>query len=385
MRTPKSFFIAVTLIAFLPFAARADVAETLAANPGADIIRVTFINPGISDPDDPTGGFWTSVTAFMQAAARQLNIDLEVIYSERDHIRMQRQAREVAARPVLPDYLIVVNEKQAADEMIKAAESSGLKVFVICNTLSEDQMKQMGGPREKYPHWIGSLIPDSEYAGYQIAKRIIERAMPAGVAKDGRLHLFAISGDLATQTALLRLDGMRQAVSEYPKVELQQVFNGEWRRDIAYRQTKIALARYPRTSAIWAANDPIAIGAIEGAMAAGRRPGRDIFIGGLNWDAPALAKIQNGTLQVSVGGHFMTGGWALILLYDYHHGRDFIEEGAQLQRPIFGVLDRSNIDLFLARFGDRNWNKVEFARWSKVLNPQLKAYNFSAESVIHQP
>ena len=134
------------------------------------------------------------------------------------------------------------------------------------------------------------------------------------------------------------MEGLKQAVSENSKAELQQVFIGEWRQDKAREQTKIALARYPQTELIWAANDPMAIGAIEGAIAAKRRPGKDIFIGGLNWDAPALARIKDGSLAVSVGGHFMIGGCALALLYDHHHGRDFADEGVEFQAPLFGFV-----------------------------------------------
>ena len=142
----------------------------------AETMRVTFINPGISDPNNPTGGFWLSVSAFMQAAAEDLNIDLEIIYAERNHILMKQQASEVARRAHPPDYLIVVNEKLAAGEMIEIAAQAGIKTFMINNIFVGEQAKQYGAPREKFPHWLGSLIPDNRYAGYQIGKMIIARA-----------------------------------------------------------------------------------------------------------------------------------------------------------------------------------------------------------------
>lgn len=74
---------------------------------------------------------------------------------------------------------------------------------------------------------------------------------------------------------------------------------------------------------VWAANDPMALGAVEAARLSGAIPGSNFFVGGINWDEPALAAIKDGVLSVSVGGHFMTGGWELVMLYDYHHGRDF--------------------------------------------------------------
>jgi ABC-type sugar transport system substrate-binding protein len=54
----------------------------------------------------------------------------------------------------------------------------------------------------------------------------------------------------------------------------------EWNKDIAYEQTKIILQRYNDINMIWAANDPIAIGALKAAQESKKSPGKDIFIGG---------------------------------------------------------------------------------------------------------
>ena len=330
---------------------------------------VTFINPGISDTNNPTGTFWLSVSAFMQAAADDLGVDLEIIYSERNHLLMQRQAQDVAARLKPPDYVIVVNEKLAADEMVKVLDKAGIKVFVLLNTFFGDQATAMGKPREKYPSWLGSLIPDNQTAGFTIAKRVIDKAMQAGLyGKDGKIHLIAIAGDYATPASNARNVGLQVAVNESAKVKLEQMFVGEWNKDKAKYQAQGALMRYPEVSAVWVANDPMALGAIEAVNEAGRKPGKDIMIGGLNWDAPALGHVQDGSMATSVGGHFMTGAWALVLLYDYHHGKDFAAGGTQLQYPIFSALDRENVTKYLDQFGKSDWGKVDFTRFSKVLN-----------------
>ena len=50
-------------------------------------MRVVSINPGFSDVANPTGGFWVSVSSFMKAAAADLNIELEILYCDRNHIK----------------------------------------------------------------------------------------------------------------------------------------------------------------------------------------------------------------------------------------------------------------------------------------------------------
>jgi ABC-type sugar transport system substrate-binding protein len=351
----------------------------------AEKITVTFLNPGISDINNPTGEFWLSASAFMQAAAEDLNMDLEIIYSERNHVLMQQQAMEVVGRTEHPDYLIVVNEKLAAGKMVEVADTAGLKTFMINNIFVGEQAQQYGAPRTKYKNWIGALSPDHRWGGYQIAKLIIERALQAGVkAKDGKLHVVAIAGDRTTPASVERIEGLQKAVSEYPDVELKQTFYAEWNKNKAYEQTESFLKRYLEIGAIWAANDPIALGAMEGAIAAGKSPGKDVFIGGLNWDKPALDKVKDGSLVTTVGGHFMIGGWALVILYDYHHGRDFAEEGVQLQPQLFGALHSANINVFLEKLGDRKWNKIDFTKFPKALNPAIKEYDFSLDAILQQ-
>ena len=73
-------------------------------------LSVTFINPGA----ERSGDVWELMPRFMKAAADQLDIRLEVVYANRDRIRMVELARTIAARPAPPDYVVLVNEKERA-------------------------------------------------------------------------------------------------------------------------------------------------------------------------------------------------------------------------------------------------------------------------------
>ena len=348
-------------------------------------LRVTFINPGFSDLNNQTGGFWYSVSSMIKAAAEDLNIDLEIIHSDRNHIKMQRIAKKVISRKNPPDYLLVVNEKLAAGNIVIEAEKKDVNVFVMLNRFEGEQHNSMGSPRDKYKNWIGSLIPDNRYAGYLSGKLLIEQALASGVkADDGKLHLLGYAGDFVTQASTERVEGLKQAVSEYPDVILKQVVPCNWSKDKAKRKTSAMLKRYPQIGAIWAANDPIALGAIEGALEAGKTPGKDILFSGLNWDALGLEKIKNGEIVTSLGGHFMTGAWALVVLYDHYHGKDFIDEGIELQYRIFAAIDSQNVEQFLSKFGDRNWGIIDFSKFSKVLHPDISKYDFSFETLLKQ-
>jgi ABC-type sugar transport system substrate-binding protein len=353
----------------------------------ADNLRVTFINPGFADADNPTGIFWSSVSASMQAAAEDLAIDLEIIYSDRNHIKTQRLAQQVISRENPPDYLLVVNEKLSAENIVKEAEKAGVNVFVMLNRFEGEQHNRMGSPRDKYKHWFGSLVPDNRYAGYLSAKLLIEQALKAGVqADDGKLHLLGYAGDNVTQASVERVAGLKQAVLEYPDVVLKQVIRCDWSKDKSKRKMLTMLRRYPHIGAIWAANDPIALGAMEGAQISGKVPGKDILFSGINWNYPALQKITKGEMVTSLGGHFMAGAWALVMIYDYHHGNDFAngdtDQEKRFQYKMFTAIDKQNIEPFLNKFTELDWGKIDFRKFSKVLNPRISTYNFNFETVL---
>ena len=343
-------------------------------------INVSFISCGSS-----TGFFWPKVESFMQAAAEDLNIDLEVIYADMNHIRMKEIAIEVANRENPPDYLIIDNYKLMAGKIIQAIEPTNVKVFVMANGLTKEQLTEFGRPREKYPNWIGQLTPDNHFVGFQTAQLLIQESLKhnSGTA-DGTLNLIALSGDAKTPAGLQRLDGLVDAVSLFPGVVLQQIIPCHWQHAEADKKIRSILKRYPNTNGIWSASDEMALGAMEGSIALGKKPGDDIFFVGVNWKKEALQKIVDKSMLASGGGHFMLGGWTLVLLHDYHKGKDFAEENVQLKMRIFDLLDNKNVDDYLSHFGDEDWSTIHFDSFSKVLNPGLQTYDFSLPMLLKE-
>ena len=125
----------------------------------ADKPSVLFINPG------RTGEvFWDMVSSFMVAAAQNLDLNLQVVTAERDHLKMIELANEAAQSNNPPEYMILVNEKLAAGRMLEELPQS-IKLILLNNTLSREQLGQFGKPRVLVPNWIGHIFPDHEQAG----------------------------------------------------------------------------------------------------------------------------------------------------------------------------------------------------------------------------
>ena len=344
-------------------------------------MTVAFLNPGKSDEV-----YWLTAVRAMEAATRSLNLQLEVFYAERDHPRQIAFARQLAERPQAqrPDYVIMSNDFGIGQELLRILDGAGIKTFFAFSSIDDEREQALiGGPREKYKGWLGSLEPQADDAGYLTATTLIATARKARVqAPDGRLHMLAIAGDRSTPSSILRNEGMRRAVAEAHDVVLDQEIYAAWNRDKAAEQSAVLFERYPQARLVWAGNDLMAFGAMQSWERRGGRPGTDAFFSGVNTSKEAMEAIESGRLAALAGGHFMAGAWAVVMLYDYDHRHDFVDEGLNLKQPMFMLFTPADAARFQTRFGDLNFDGVDFRRFSKVLDPKLKHYDFNFRQLM---
>ena len=341
----------------------------------ASAASVVFLNPGKS-----TEAYWLSYAQFMQAAAKDLGMPLQVIYAERDPQRMVEQARAVLQATNPPDYLVFVNEEYAGPEILRLSKGSQVKLFAVNNTLTADQQTLIGASRERYPNWIGSLVPNDEEAGYMMASRLIERGRALQPA--GEMQLLAFSGAKQTPAAQFRERGLQRALAEHPDVRLRQLVYSEWNRQRAYEQAQQLLPRHPDATLIWAANDEMAFGAMRAAEELGRVPGKDLLFSALNNSAEVLQARLDERVSVLVSGHFTAGGWAMVLLHDYAAGLDFAARGGKdRQDALFMQLDKPQSQRLLQRIQGKRYD-LDFRRFSVVGHPRQRDYNFSLQPLL---
>jgi PAS domain S-box-containing protein len=86
-------------------------------------------------------------------------------------------------------------------------------------------------------------------------------------------------------------------------------------------------------------------------------------------------------MHVSVGGHFMDGAWAAVLLYDYLNGIDFANERLQFESQMAGIT-RANLKKFSA-FLSLDKQSLNFRLFSKALNQQLKLYSLDLNAIAN--
>ncbi|OIN45277.1 LacI family transcriptional regulator [Pseudomonas azotoformans] len=333
----------------------------------AHATSVVFLNPGMS-----TETFWVSYAQFMQAGAKDLGLHLRVRYSERDADNTLRQAREALHGSERPDYLVLVNEQYVAPQILRMAQGSGVKLLMVNNALTADQVQLLG----KGVDWLGSLVANDEQAGYLMLSDLLRQHGP--VAPGAFIDLLAFSGTKTTPAAQLREQGLRRALAEHPEVRLRQLVYGEWSRQRAYEQATLLFKRYPQAALVWSANDEMALGAMQALQDSGRVPGKDALFGAANSSPDILRARLDGRLSTLVAGHFTLGGWAMVLINDDAKGVDIDAHGGRdRQEALFQLIDTTQAQRLLGPMAP-----VDFRALSAVGKPASYRYPFSLQLLL---
>lgn len=347
----------------------------------AAALEVIFLNPG--KPDER---FWMMVSETMEAAAEDFGIQLEVVYAQRNRIRMVALGKEILQRPTPPDYLVLVNEEQAAEPILQAAAKGDSKVLLLLNELLPKQRQRLAADRLLNNTLVGSLIPDNFAAGQRMMRRLYQCAKQRFQPP---YPLLAIGGDQTTPASIARNAGARAVLAEQPDLKLNRFLYANWSQEEAHRLTSQYLNWAERNSikptAIWAANDPIAQGASEALAQHSSTQGQDVCLVGLNWSAQGLSLVRQGKMLLTDGGHFLAGAWAMVLLNDYHQ-RQQQDSNHSLGKISFVMqsIDQDNIERYLEQLGDENWRKIDFRGFSLADDRAYTDYDFSLINVFNQ-
>ncbi len=329
-------------------------------------------------------GFWKRVHDLVQAAGEDLDVDLEILYAEENFIKMQQQVEAVLSNPeTRPDGIIFHNYKRVGEFILDRAESLGVKSIMFNSGL--DPSKKTKLPRQDYAHWIGEILPDDVYAGAELLRQLKLAADQLPARQTTVTEVLALEGNPSSQAYLARREGLERVLKQDKQLQFKQYFPADWSREAARTKFSAIIKRYPNARIMWAANDSMALGLIDGAREYGKEPGRDFVTGGVDWLSESFDAVRSGHMAVTVGGHFVEGMWALILMYDYLNGLDFAPiHGTSIPTRMLAitrdVLNRHG-DL-VNKLGADNLGQVDFRQFSRFHNASLDVYPFAIQYLI---
>lgn len=150
----------------------------------------------------------------------------------------------------------------------------------------------------------------------------------------------------------------------------------DWTKTKSVIATQVLLKRIPDIDFMWTAGPVIADGAIELLS----RANSDIVVGSFNWSQSNIEHIKSGRLAMSFGGHSMEAGWATIMIYDYLHGLDFLDDTGSMITTNLEILNSENVSQIAPLILEEKWQTIDFSQRAKCINNTLKSYAFS----LHQ-
>ena len=331
-----------------------------------------FISPGYRDDI-----FFSRMESFMKAAAHDLGIDLRILYGQRNYATTFKVVNQVLNRAKLPDYLVLVNENDMGRMLLPGLSGRSTRIILINEGIPQKDRESFGRPGEKYPQWFAEFLPDDLQAGRLLADELIRTRLKQG---DKKINIVGLSGTAKTTSSDLRVQGLYQAASNYPEVNVLQVVPAYWDINRASKVTRGLLSRYSNVDIVWAASDGMAMGAARAIRQQGSKPGKDILIGGIDWIDISFSMVKTGTFTATVGGHFMDGGWAMVMIYDDYNGY----KGPWPEKSSFAIINRENIDEFFPFFKCNSWESIDFRNFSMILNPKQRRYDFSLIAVLKE-
>ena len=184
----------------------------------------------------------------------------------------------------------IVNVEPNADLVIKpmvdVANRSG--AWIVTHWAHNEGLHPFNGN----DHWVAHVAVNSTEAGIAISQRLAD-------AIGGKGGIVALQGRLDTDPARKRFAGLQQVLKEKPGIKLLDQQTANWDRTAAFPVMQTWLAKYgTQITAVWAANDDMALGALEALRAAGLAG--KIPVVGVDGIPEAIDAIRKGEMTATV-------------------------------------------------------------------------------------
>jgi len=303
----------------------------------------TFFGTAIRSLENPYHGTWARGG---QAAADALG-GVHVVQTCEGSSEKQLNDIKALIAKAGKDAVFCIDPNEAPNvvPIAKALDQAGIYFVTWWN--KPDDVKVWNNP-----HWVAHIAYDGISAGEFTAKALFEKM-------GGKGKFVAIQGMLANTTAIDRFKGLQNVLAKYPDVKMVAQDTAEWDRSKAFEKMKSFLVANPDLTGVWAANDNMAMGALEALRAAGLAG--KVMVTGVDGIPEMLEAVKKGEAAATVlNDSFWQGGIGLSLAYAAKTGKIDLKNTPKEKRQYFAKaveVDQGNVDQILNRGTPKiDWN-----------------------------
>ncbi len=202
---------------------------------------------------DITNPFWTTVARGVEDAASQRGFNVILCNTDENEAKQS-------------EYLHVLLQKQVDGFLLVPARSTPDPIALIQSQRVPTVVLDRQVPGAK----VDVVRGDSEGGAYQLVRLLLSL---------GHRRIAMLSGPVNISTAADRVAGYRRALQEAGlEAQAELVCYGEYTQESGYRMAQKALSLTPRPTALFAANNFIAIGALRALREAKVRVPEDMAL-----------------------------------------------------------------------------------------------------------
>lgn len=241
--------------------------------------RIAFIMKTMTNP------FFLEMEKGAHRAQQETQADLQVRSSTLEtSVDQQIQLVESEIKAGARAIVIAPGDSMRLVPALKKAQDAGIALVNIDNRLSPEAVAAVG------MRPVPFISVDNEKGAYNVTRRLVERLHgPAEVA--------LLEGIRTADNGQLRRRGAERAFKAVPGLRIVASETAHWKIDEAYLVTRDLFRQHPRVTALFCANDMMALGAVKYLQEAGRH---DVRVAGFDAVAEARTAIRAGQMTASV-------------------------------------------------------------------------------------
>lgn len=303
---------------------------------------------------------------FMTKGADELGVDLIKLNADNVPDNMPKFIEDCVAQGV--DGMIHFPYWSSDRKALEDTRTAGIPLVFT------DVYSEVPPQSADYPNYIAFVGPSDEDAGYQMANALFAAMTPD---ENGKKVIGWVEGTAGTSVAIDRNKGLEKALAENADVEVACKVNGNFVRDESQKVFESCYQAHPEIKGVWAANGGTATGVMTALKDAGKVPGEDVVVVAMDLNPENVEAVKNGELLFDIGGHWLQGGFALVLLYDHLNGLPVPADQANVKLKLL-PLTQDKVEVFEKCFPD-GVPAYDFKDRSRALNPDAPPAAFDLE------
>jgi ribose transport system substrate-binding protein len=234
----------------------------------------TVIGVSLAQDDNP---FYIGMLRGIRARAQELGWEVATVSANEDKLKQINGVQDLVARGV-KGILISPIDAVGVNAAYDAAAAAKIPIVSIARGSTS-------------PNQTIHVAMDEKQVGRDIAEWTAKKL-------GGKGKVALLLGPSGAPTLRNLGDGYSEVMAKYPGIQIVAKHDGPLTRERGVKQAEDALVAHPDLAAIYAANDDVALGAMQAVNAANRK-GKTL-VTGMNGVPPALRAVKEGNLAMTV-------------------------------------------------------------------------------------